>query len=107
MEIISGNATYGEADGLGGGILVSGGSVTVSGGYITNNKYAKFFAATMAGVTMAALGLLPITAPMSPFLVARLLAIILKKLVAAFTLPIKINQVWHGSTLREELLPLT
>ena len=40
--IISGNATYGEADGLGGGILVSGGSVTVSGGYITNNKYAKF-----------------------------------------------------------------
>lgn len=61
----------------------------------------------MAGVTMAALGLLPITAPMSPFLVARLLAIILKKLVAAFTLPIKINQVWHGSTLREELLPLT
>lgn len=40
--IISGNATYGEADGHGGGILVSGGSVTVSGGYITNNKYAKF-----------------------------------------------------------------
>ena len=40
--IISGNATYSDSDGLGGGILVSGGSVTVSGGYITNNKYAKF-----------------------------------------------------------------
>lgn len=40
--IISGNATYSDSVGLGGGILVSGGSVTVSGGYITNNKYAKF-----------------------------------------------------------------
>lgn len=40
--IISGNATYSDSDGLGGGILVSGGSVTVSDGYITNNKYAKF-----------------------------------------------------------------
>lgn len=40
--IISGNATYSDSDGLGGGILVSGGSVTVSGGYITNNKYAKY-----------------------------------------------------------------
>lgn len=40
--VISGNATYSDSDGLGGGILVSGGSVTVSGGYITNNKYAKF-----------------------------------------------------------------
>ena len=40
--IISGNATYSDSVGLGGGVLVSGGSVTVSGGYITNNKYAKF-----------------------------------------------------------------
>ena len=40
--IISGNATYSDSDGFGGGILVSGGSVTVSDGYITNNKYAKF-----------------------------------------------------------------
>lgn len=40
--VISGNATYSDSDGLGGGILVSGGSVTVSGGYITNNKYAKY-----------------------------------------------------------------
>ena len=40
--VISGNATYSDSDGLGGGILVSGGSVAVSGGYITNNKYAKF-----------------------------------------------------------------
>lgn len=40
--IISGNATYSDSVGLGGGILVSGGSVTVSDGYITNNKYAKF-----------------------------------------------------------------
>lgn len=40
--VISGNATYSDSDGLGGGILVSGGSVTVSGGYITNNKYTKF-----------------------------------------------------------------
>ena len=40
--VISGNATYSDSVGLGGGILVSGGSVTVSDGYITNNKYAKF-----------------------------------------------------------------
>ena len=40
--VISGNATYSDSDGFGGGILASGGSVTVSGGYITNNKYAKF-----------------------------------------------------------------
>lgn len=61
----------------------------------------------MARVTMAAADLLPITALMSSFPVARLLAIILMKLAAAFTLPILANKVWHGSTLREEILPLT
>ena len=67
--------------------------------------------ATMATVTMAALGLLPITAPMSPFPMARLLATIPRKLAVAFTLPMLVDKtglarIRLGSTLREEQLPL-
>ena len=40
--VISGNATFDDQKGLGGGISASGGSVTVSGGYVTNNKYARY-----------------------------------------------------------------
>lgn len=106
--IISGNSTLDV--GLGGGIMAEGGIVTVSGGYITNNRMVKF-AIQRARVATVELGLLPIKAPMSPFPMARLLAIILMKPVAAFTLPIKgetiLARIRHGSRLREELLPLT
>lgn len=106
--VISGNATFNGANdqaGYGGGIMAVGGSVAVSGGYITNNRMAKFCGEDGSGNHGGA-GLAPITAPMSPFPVARLLAIILKKPVAAFTLPIKgeavLARIWHGSTLRED-----
>lgn len=62
----------------------------------------------MAMVVMAAADLLPLRASMSPFSVARLLATIPRKLAAAFTLPIFFNKiVGYGSTLKEEILPLT
>lgn len=106
--IISGNSTLDV--GLGGGIMAEGGIVTVSGGYITNNRMVKFCntegSGCHGGAGLAAHKGAHVTIPM-----ARLLAIILMKPVAAFTLPIKgetiLARIRHGSRLREELLPLT
>lgn len=106
--VISGNSTLNNNKGFGGGIMAeNGGSVTVSGGYITNNRYANFCYKDGDGCCGGG-GLAATKGALVTIFGGQITGNYSEELAAAFTLPIFFNKiVGHGSTLKEEILPLT
>lgn len=106
--VISGNSTLDV--GLGGGIMAEGGIVTVSGGHITNNRMAKFCGHDGWGDHGGG-GLAANNGAHVSISGGQILAIIPRKPVAAFTLPMWVEMTslvreWRGCISREGLLPL-